>query len=283
MGASTTPHAAMPESPQGAPTGPSTASRVRNEAHLSCPLAREGFRGSADWVHALEGHAGDLYGRSAYYPGGRHSGVTLDPGVDLAHARRSLVVSAYRPYLTPRQMRAVEQAMEFGFRGEQAALYLEESPALRSIRLTRAEASHIFPLVAAPYWRRIAQRFPALLREDVPSEAHTVMLSLAFNRGPHNAALDALAPHIAAGDYEAAADVIAAMQDEHELQGITDRRDREAEHLRDGIDEITAHERAMRYQQLRIIAQAVRRMDEEMVRPLADVAPTHATDTLPHT
>ena len=69
----------------------------------------KGFHGNLNWIHAREGHAG-----RAYWPGGA-SGVTLDPGVDLGHAKTSLVEEAYEGILLQDQFDAVRKV--FGIKG----------------------------------------------------------------------------------------------------------------------------------------------------------------------
>ena len=57
------------------------------------------FDGDLGFLHDEEGHRG-----KPYYPGGEHSGVTFDPGADLAHIEGSLL-ELYRPLLTDEQTR----------------------------------------------------------------------------------------------------------------------------------------------------------------------------------
>lgn len=187
-----------------------------------------GFEGSSEWVHALEGHDG-----GAYWPGGA-SGVTLDPGFDIGHADWELFERMYRPLLSARQMRACHSAA--GLKGERARKFLQGSDALQTIRISRAQADRIFPIVALPYWQAITQRFPGLLRADTPPEAHTVMLSLAYNRGPWNKDLRWLAKPIENGDWAEVADLIEDMQNEHRLRGIRRRRDKEGRLLETGVE-----------------------------------------------
>lgn len=185
------------------------------------PAELRGFRGELAWVHALEGHAG-----RAYWPGGA-SGITLDPGVDVGHASPALVEATYRPHLTREQLAALLAAA--GLRGQSARRHLAGSAVLRSIRISRAEAAELFPVVAAPYWRAVTQRFPALLADEVPGPVHTVMLSLAYNRGAGNAALGVLAGPLARRDWSAFAEAVGRMQQGHSLAGIRARRKLEAE------------------------------------------------------
>ena len=186
-----------------------------------------GFRGDLDWIHAFEGHAG-----TPYWPGGA-SGVTLDPGFDLGYADESLFVQLYTRHMEPFQRRACMEVM--GFRGEDARGALRMQEDLREIRTPFDVARRLFPFIAQTYWASIVTRFPALLHDDTPGVVQSVLLSLAINRGPGNSALTALGHPLAAYDAEAIAEVVDAMQDDHQLQGITDRRDAEADYIRDGV------------------------------------------------
>src|SRR5690606_6830394 len=130
----------------------------------------DGFRGDLSWVHAREGYAG-----KAYWPGGA-SGVTLDPGVDLGFAQPALVEPLYAGVLTPPQLAAVRSV--YGIRGNAARAALAASPALGTIRVTRAESDRIFPFAAKPYWDAIVRRFTSLPAPDTLASVQTVMLSL---------------------------------------------------------------------------------------------------------
>lgn len=183
-----------------------------------------GFRGDIGWIHRQEGH----YGKGAYWPKGA-SGVTLDPGLDLGYVDWALFQRAYRGLLSPAQMEACERVR--GVRGRAALAAIAREPALSTIRLTRAQATAVFPLLLEPYWRATTRRFPGLLAPATPAAAHTALLSLAFNRGPHNPDLKQLEPLVAAGRWADVADAIEAMQDDHVLEGIRRRRDREAQYI----------------------------------------------------
>jgi hypothetical protein len=209
-------------------------------------LEHAGFRGDAAWVHALEGHCG-----RPYWPGGE-SGVTLDPGVDLGHADETLVVRCYHDVLVEREMQACLRAM--GNTGHSARRRLQKNRRLQGIRITADEASLIFPKVALPYWRAAVGRWPEL--REAPPPVQTVVLSLSYNRGPANRDLAPIGEPIRATDYEALADVVEEMQDNHRLVGIQQRRDREAAYVR----------RAARQHKFELLAEvmsAVRAADPE--------------------
>ena len=183
-----------------------------------------GFRGDLKWVHEREGHAG-----RTYWPGGA-SGVTLDPGVDLGHAKPSLIQAAYQNLLSVEEYAAVKSVL--GFKGKSARQALAGNPLLRSIRISRHQADDIFQYAAQPYWQAICRRFPALTESDTPGCVQTVMLSLSYNRGAGNRGLNVLETPFREKNWRAAADCIGKMQQDHTLEGIRKRRRMEADLIR---------------------------------------------------
>lgn len=194
---------------------------VDGGAPLDVSETLPGFRGDVAWIHRWEGHAG-----KPYWPGGE-SGVTLDPGLDLGHANAELVDQAYRERLSPEQYAAVRKVL--GIRGERASAALGGDAVLKGIRTSRQTATLIFPHVSRPYWKGLCERFPALAGPDTPGEVHTAMLSIGYNRGPRNRALESLKEPIARGDWARVGELIGAMQQDHPLEGIRKRRRSESE------------------------------------------------------
>jgi len=184
----------------------------------------DGFRGDLLWVHAREGYSG-----KAYWPGGE-SGVTLDPGVDLGFAEPPLVEKLYKDVLTPQQLAAVRAV--FGIKGQAARNALSCNSVLGAIRVSRAQSDQIFPYAAQPYWKAIVKRFPVLPAPDTLSSVQTVMLSLAYNRGAGNSGLNVLQAPLAARKWAQVADLVGAMQQDHPLAGIRQRRRMEADLIR---------------------------------------------------
>lgn len=227
---------------------------------MSDELENHGFRGDADWVHQLEGHCGH-----PYWPGGQ-SGITLDPSVDLGYADESLVVSAYDDLLCRKEMQACIRARRAV--GLKARRRLKQNKWLHNIRLSRAEATSVFPTVAAPYWISAKRRWPELEMARTPGAVHTVVLSLCYNRGPGNPALRSLGEPLRACDWAALADVVGDMQDDHRLTGIRQRRDEEAAHLR-------RHARRQKLQRLAEATRAIEAADPEpLPAPSIDVPDT---------
>lgn len=180
----------------------------------------QGFRGDLSWVHAREGHAGE-----AYWPGGA-SGVTLDPGVDLGHARPDMIETAYKDLLSAVQFEATTSAL--GIKGDAAEAALGGSTGLQSIRISRAQADTIFQYAAQPYWQAIAKRFPNLAGADVLESVQTALLSIGYNRGTGNKDLEVLKQPIQDKDWAEVSNLIGTMQQDHSLEGIRKRRRMEA-------------------------------------------------------
>jgi len=176
----------------------------------------EGFRGDAGWIHKREGHAGE-----AYWPKGA-SGITLDPGIDLGFADKKLIKEAYKYLLTEEQYKEVEKV--HGVKGEKASETLKNNEVLRNIRISKDQAENIFKIALKPYWTGIVKRFPNLSNPDTPASVQTALLSLSYNRGPNNKHLKSLEEPIKNKDWGKVADIIGAMQQTHELQGIRKRR-----------------------------------------------------------
>lgn len=185
-----------------------------------------GFWGNLGWVHDREGHRG-----RPYWPGGQ-SGITLDPGVDLAYVSKDLALDAYQKAGVELPEQKLNSLGVWDLKGKKAKACLKNNPSLLRIRITQAEARAVFPIVASPYWRNIRRRFQAVLARDlppVPSCVHTVMLSLAYNRGPGNKALGVLCDPLMRYDWAALAKAVGGMQQYHLLPGIRRRRRMEAQ------------------------------------------------------
>ncbi len=191
----------------------------------SSPLELKYFHGDLNWVHAQEGHAGKVY-----WPGG-HSGVTLDPGVDLGHIDASLFDDAYKSLLSPEAINACRCVL--GLKGEAAKAAMHNlSSAFSSVQISRQIAAGIFPFIADPYWRKISKRYPPLTQDQCPGEVQTALLSIAFNRGASNPKLSVMDNAILSKNWIMLADVIGNMQQDHKLKGIRLRRQQEAQLIR---------------------------------------------------
>ena len=179
----------------------------------------EGFDGDLDWVHEKEGHRGQ-----PYWPGGA-SGVTLDPGVDLGHARADLIEQLYGPILSDGEMTALREV--FGIQGDAANAALRASPDIQAIRISSDQALEVMPHAAKSYWDAIRDRFDSLSREGTPPSVKTALLSLAYNRGSRNKGLEPLGEPLQSGQWDDAARIIGSMQQDHKLEGIRIRRRQE--------------------------------------------------------
>lgn len=188
----------------------------------------ETFHGDLDWVHQREGHAG-----KPYWPGGS-SGVTLDPGFDLGHQTIDRTRSLYGSIFTPTQYRALKKVI--GLRGDAARQALAGSAALQSTRVRRAQAAKVLPFVAVRYWTAAGGRFPTIRDAGTPGSVQTVMLSLAYNRGAKNKALQVRSEPLRNGQWLEVAERVGAMQQDHRLPGIRIRRRQEADLIRQELE-----------------------------------------------
>lgn len=186
-----------------------------------------GFTGDLAWVHAREGHAG-----KPYWPGGQ-SGLTLDPGFDLGYQNRASL-DRYYGFLIASERDALASCC--GIRGHSAAS-LPKRAIVKDVRISTERANALMPLVAKPYWDGICERFPSLVA--APGAVQTVLLSLAFNRGKNNRALEVLREPLERRDYAEIARRVGAMQQDHELAGVSKRRRLEGELIVQALDDGT--------------------------------------------
>lgn len=182
-----------------------------------------GFLGDTNWIHAREGHNGGVY-----WPGGI-SGLTLDPGYDIHHGPITILDRYYAALMTQEQYDMIRSCRALA--GTEARDALRDSALLRSIRITEDYATEIFPELLKPYWEQIIKRFPHLLRRSTPPEVQTVMLSLAYNRGPNNIGLAVCRKLISQEWWDELGKTIANMQQNHSLPGIRERRRLEGQYI----------------------------------------------------
>lgn len=186
-----------------------------------------GFKGDLNFIHEREGHRG-----YPYWPGGA-SGVTLDPGFDLGHVEPETLDLYYAEIFSADELNEMKKAL--GVKGDAAKKLLADHPQWKNIKVSRSEASKIFPVAADKYWKGITRRYPALLSDDTLGSVHTAFLSLAYNRGTWNKGLDVLADGLNTKNWKTLADELAAMQQDHRLEGIRKRRRMEADLIRNEI------------------------------------------------
>ena len=186
------------------------------------------FDGDLGWVHEREGHKG-----FAYWPGG-NSGVTLDPGVDLGQIHWNAIRPFYEKILNEEQQIAIQSVI--GISGDAAKRALDTNPVLHAIRISQTDAERIMPLASQSYWVNIVNRFSSLAAANVLPSVQTALLSLSYNRGSHNQDLEQLQGPLNAADWGEVANRIAAMQQDHKLEGIRVRRRMEADLIRAEVD-----------------------------------------------
>ena len=186
-----------------------------------------GFRGDLGFIHKREGHNG-----SPYWPKGS-SGITLDPGFDLGQVNIQLVKDYYKDILSSDEIESLSKAS--GVKGEAAKMLLDANPGWKNIKISRDEASKVFPVAADKYWKGITRCYPALLNTDTPASVQTAYLSLAYNRGYSSKGFNILAAPLKSKNWIALADELGNMQQDHKLEGIRKRRRMEADLIRNGL------------------------------------------------
>lgn len=186
-----------------------------------------GFRGDLGFIHEREGHRG-----YPYWPGGA-SGVTLDPGFDLGHVEPETLDLYFKDILSDNELNEMKKAL--GVKGDSAKKLLADNPAWKNIKVSKSEASKIFPIVSDKYWKNISRRFPILIEKDTPGSVQTALLSLAYNRGEWNKGLDVLIPSLTDKNWLLLANEVASMQQDHKLEGIRKRRRMEADIIRNEL------------------------------------------------
>ena len=196
-------------------------------ADITVVQGLKNFRGDLNWIHEREGHAG-----KPYWPGGR-SGVTLDPGFDLGFQSPARTRQLYAHALSPLQRDAAVRVI--GIRGTPAADVLRSDRKLMTIRIGHKDALRVMPHIAVRYWIDICRRFSAVSDDDTPPSVQTALLSLAYNRGAGNKALEALKLPMERHDWRSVAEHIGNMQQDHELPGIRRRRRMEAELIQEEL------------------------------------------------
>jgi hypothetical protein len=169
------------------------------------------------WIHDFEGHVGH-----PYWPGGE-SGITLDPGFDLAGKTKYQIDTYYKSIVSPVQLAALYDVTNF--RGQRAAEGLSRSEVIRSIRVNRLDAEILFTSIAGGYLTRLLKLYPTI--ETAPDGVQTALLSLAYNRG--YACFKPLRDEIYTCNWQAIGEAVGKMQQDHKLKGIRLRRQAESE------------------------------------------------------
>lgn len=197
------------------------------------------FRGDLSFIHREEGHKGRPYWINNYSPSNPYttgSGITLDPGVDLGYVDKELLRTAYYPLVEnglwlEKQYKECEKAL--GLKGLKAKHFLDTHRIINTIRIGKKKAENLMSITGEPYWIAISERFPDILLPETPDCIHTVMLSLAYNRGAYNKHLEILRNPLKNKDWERFAYLVGSMQ---QTTIVAKRRRREAKLIEDWLD-----------------------------------------------
>lgn len=157
----------------------------------------KGFKGNIEWVHNEEGSGARFYKSSVYFPDDRkkplsNSGVTIDPGVDLGNASRTLIDNVLNYYrdiaaLSSQQHSVLQSAI--GLKINKAAGWIEQyEDQFKKIFLIPPKVASIVmnKITAPPYWEPLIKAMPELefLNTNNACAVHTALLSLSYNHGP---------------------------------------------------------------------------------------------------
>lgn len=198
--------------------GPRTRAVIAAERSAQGVPQLGDYRGRLGFLLGEEGHRDE-----PHWPGGR-SGVTLSPGFDLGQQDEERLRHVYGRYLSRDQLATLATAI--GVSGRAAAVLVQRS-SFQAIKISREDAARCLPQIAWRYWLAATMACPALLLPSAPANAHTALLSLAYNAGP--GALRKLAAAAQLGDWNRVADLVGAM---HANTPLSARRQREAKLIR---------------------------------------------------
>jgi hypothetical protein len=158
----------------------------------------KGFKGNIEWVHNEEGSGARFYKSSVYFPDDRknpksNSGVTIDPGVDLGNASRSLINDVLNYYRDIGSLDAYQFQLLFtaiGLKKHKAINWIiKHEPYFKKIFLVPPKVASIVmhKITADDYWMPLIKEMPELefLNDHHAKAVHTALLSLSYNRGPY--------------------------------------------------------------------------------------------------
>lgn len=154
--------------------GPITTAALRADTVARGFPGFSTFQGSLAPLVQFEGHRG-----RPYWPGGK-SGITLDPGFDIAFQSPARIRALYGDILSPRQIDRLISVRHL--RGADA-LHWVGMPHVREIEISREQASIVLPFIAATFWAEICGALPHVIVPEVPPGLHSALLSLAYNLG----------------------------------------------------------------------------------------------------
>ena len=160
-------------------------------------LNKIGFCGDLRWVHNEEGSGAKIYKSSVYFPDSitkprTHSGITIDPGVDLGNSELKDVNEVIQHYyseglLTQEQISLLLKA--FGKKRFEAIEWLKQYKSFFKNKFLVPELTAVYVMdkYSAPdYWLPLVSQLKGLLEIEnaaVKKAVHTALLSHAYNSG----------------------------------------------------------------------------------------------------
>ncbi|GAB4287303.1 MAG: hypothetical protein Kow0098_03650 [Ignavibacteriaceae bacterium] len=210
-------------------------------------LTELGFKGDIRFIHNEEGSGARYYKSSVYYPDSltdpvTNSGITIDPGVDLANANKRLIDTVLNIYASADLLTAFQLTVL------RDAVGLKKYDAIDWLLANRTLFKNKFfvpPYVAldvmenytaVPYWKAIAEKMPELLKiknEVIALAVHTSLLSMAYNRG-HKRTIKDVADYVSVRNWDGLAKKISRVH--HAMKALRDRRKREAKLIEEALE-----------------------------------------------
>ena len=155
---------------------------------------------------------------------GMNSGPTIGCGIDLGNIGRRNIKRLFENLVEDSILQIMLEGSRV--RGSESVRWIRRN----SVKLSKTQVSLSRDRMLSLMWKETVRRFPSI--KEAPGEVKTAILSLALNRGPNNPALKTLRSNIENENWSALATQVAAMQQDHEFVGISDRRKQEASLIR---------------------------------------------------
>ena len=214
---------------------------------MESKIEQSGFVGDLKFLLNEEGSGAKIYKNSCYYPDSRinpktESGVTIDPGVDLANGSLTMVNDVINYY---RSLNILSQTQASLLSG---AIGLKKFNAINWIKIYESDFKYKFlvPLDVAAnvmgnyssvnYWKSIVNRVPNILNinpDNVKIAIHTAVISLAYNCGVGRA-INTISNCINNKNYLDLSDIISSIPEK--TNDLRERRKREGDLIKLALD-----------------------------------------------
>lgn len=220
---------------------------------MSTKLEGLGFAGSVKFILNEEGSGAKYYKNSVYYPDSRtspktNSGITIDPGVDLANCDDHVLTEVFDYYaeqklLSDPLLSLLLTAVGKVKHGAIEWINNNERYFKNKFLVPDVIAENVFANYSGDdYWSQLVIKVNALLdikQRHIEAAVHTALLSLAYNYGAERTAR-LVKYHIDNGNYVALAVDIKTIK--HNSKALTERRQREGNLILSALEKQHAFE-----------------------------------------